>query len=414
MLDLQLSIPSSWEIVPLKVVASQIRRGLTPNYVDHSPIRVVGQTAVRHGRVSWEQARPHGQAYSPLDSEKGSLLLGDVLVNSTGTGTLGRVAYCESLPRGSFYVADSHVTVVRPNPERVLPRFLYYWLESAPLQGLLSSMVVGSTNQIELSRDRFAVAPVALPSLEEQRAIADYLDVGCGRMDDIARKSRSLQTVSDERVDSSIMNLVGRSRLTGADGFKCVPIRRVLRKLNRKTKDTAEVVTAFRDGQVTARSLRRLDGYTVSSSTAPQGQGVEVGDVVVHGLDGFSGAIGDAEAAGNCSPVNHVCLPVDGGDPAFYGRLLRLLALDGYLELFATSTRERAVDFRNWEKFAGIPVPEIPITRQREIGVDILSGRIAKTRIEDFCKLIGERRNSLIAAAVTGRIDVTTARGVDV
>lgn len=66
----------------------------------------------------------------------------------------------------------------------------------------------------------------------------------------------------------------------------------------------------------------------------------------------------------------HVCTPIEG-DGAFYGRLLRLLALDGYLGNFATSTRERAVDFRNWDLFGRIPLPVVPSRLQRTIGDQI-------------------------------------------
>ncbi|MDN5914613.1 MAG: hypothetical protein L0I76_05815 [Pseudonocardia sp.] len=223
-----------------------------------------------------------------------------------------------------------------------------------------------------------------------------------------------MQRLLSERADSLIAEMIGESALAKDGGAECAPLRRLLRKQTRPAGSTDEVVTAFRDGQVTARSLRRAEGYTMSSSTEPQGQAVEAGDVVVHGLDGFSGAIGDAEASGNCSPVNHVCIPCDGGSGVFYGRLLRSLALDGYLGLFATSTRERAVDFRSWELFGAIPIPNIRPDRQLEVEQLILAARGLRVELDQFKKLLTEHRLALITAAVTGQIDVTTARGVEV
>jgi type I restriction enzyme S subunit len=160
--------------------------------------------------------------------------------------------------------------------------------------------------------------------------------------------------------------------------------------------------------------LRRAEGYTLSAATDPQGQYVHVNDVVVHGLDGFAGAIGTSEASGNCSPVYHVCVPVGDGDSRFLGRLLRLLALQGYLGNFATSTRERAVDFRNWDLFGRIPVPVVPAAEQQAIGELITKLRPLREAIERSAALAAERRQALITAAVTGQFDVSTASGRNV
>jgi type I restriction enzyme, S subunit len=197
------------------------------------------------------------------------------------------------------------------------------------------------------------------------------------------------------------MEVVGRSEIVPAGREPSVEIRRVLEKLER-TPVVAEMITAFRDGQVTTRTARGKDGFTNSWTDNARVQGVQVGDVVVHGLDGFSGAIGDSEADGVCSPVYHVCQPMDGGDPAFYGRLLRRLALTGYLGNFAISTRERAVDFRNWDLFGRIPIPFVSIEQQREIGSRIRTLRPLIDLVEKSEVLAVERKSALITQAATG------------
>ena len=65
--------------------------------------------------------------------------------------------------------------------------------------------------------------------------------------------------------------------------------------------------------------------FTEAWNEAPTLQGVLQGDVIIHGLDGFAGAVGTSEVAGVCSPIYHVCEPIDG-DPHYLGRMLRLLA----------------------------------------------------------------------------------------
>jgi type I restriction enzyme S subunit len=141
---------------------------------------------------------------------------------------------------------------------------------------------------------------------------------------------------------------------------------------------------------------------------------VRVGDVVVHGLDGFAGAIGTSEAEGNCSPVYHVLTPKGEGDVLYYGRMLRTLALKEYLTGFSFSTRERAFDFRNWDMFGRIPIPVTSLSEQRHIGEQIQTVRPLRDKFEKFGKLLAERRQSLITAAVTGQFDVSTASGRNV
>jgi type I restriction enzyme S subunit len=211
----------------------------------------------------------------------------------------------------------------------------------------------------------------------------------------------------EERTDSLIRRRIGESALAHPEsGSSATQIKRVLSKLQRPAMPGAEMATAFRDGQVTARSLRRADGYTLSWTEKAQLQGVRKDDVVIHGLDGFAGAIGASEIDGVCSPVYHVCAPRAGGDSVYLGRLLRILAVSGYLGLFASSTRERAVDFRNWDLFGRIPIPDVHSSEQREIGNSIRKILPLKVAVERSAELASEYRQALITAAVTGQIDI--------
>lgn len=248
---------------------------------------------------------------------------------------------------------------------------------------------------------------VPVPPVSAQRAIADYLDAEIQALDDLLATKHRLVELLQERIDSAIMDLVGRSEIVAdLPTVPALPTRRLLVKNERAPEPGAEMVTAFRDGQVTARSLRRSEGFTESWTDESPVQGVRRGDVVAHGLDGFAGAIGTAESDGVCSPIYHVCSPVDGGDVDFYGRMLRLLATTGYLGNFATSTRERAVDFRNWDLFGRIPIPAVDPAEQRRIGDRIRRLSPVREAVTRSSALIGERKRALITAAVTGQIEI--------
>jgi len=270
---------------------------------------------------------------------------------------------------------------------------------------------VTSTIQ-NFNAERYANIHISAPPFDEQRRIADFLDAETGRVDRLMSSQLQVLNLLEERANAQILQIIGQSLLVRLEGTPIIPMRRVVQKLYRPTMPTEEVITAFRDGQVTSRFVRRSEGYTLSASTDIQGQGVEVGDIVIHGLDGFAGAIGDSEASGNCSPVYHICIPIDGGNSTFYGRLLRLLSLSDYLALYGGSARERAVDFRNWKIFGRAPIPQVEPAAQHEIGNSITRIRPLREEVKRFNERLTERRQALITAAVTGQIDVTTAGGL--
>jgi type I restriction enzyme S subunit len=283
-------------------------------------------------------------------------------------------------------------------------RFLLWAIRGERAQIL--SRMQGSTHKTIYMPDLEDLR-VSLPPLAEQRAIADYLDVETARIDALIAKKQQLIHLLEERIDAEIGTWIERSDLVDPAGHASVELRRTLRKLDRPP-DSHEMITAFRDGQVTTRSARGREGFTNSWTENSKVQGVAIGDVVVHGLDGFSGAIGDSESDGVCSPVYHVC-EAKSGDPAFVSRLLRRLALTGYLGNFAVSTRERAVDFRNWDLFGRIPIPEVPNDVQNRVGGRIRAIRPLREAVDRSSELANERKSALITRVVTGEFAVPGA-----
>ncbi|MFN3219831.1 MAG: hypothetical protein ACE367_25365 [Acidimicrobiales bacterium] len=344
--------------------------------------------------------------FDPVEQSRFALVPGDVLVTE-GSGSLSAVG-ASSVWSGEIPgTVCFQNTLLRLRPRKSTdPRFLAWWCRYAFADGLFASIATGA-NIHHLSAERVRALPMTYLPLDRQRAIAGYLDTETARIDALITKKRRMIELLEERVDSRIRDWIGRSELVcdASDvSVNSAPIRRVLTKLDRWSRN-GEMITAFRDGEVTTRAARGREGFTNSWTEDARVQAVEVGDVVVHGLDGFSGAIGDAQLPGVCSPVYHVC-SAGRGDGAFYGRLLRLLALDGYLGNFATSTRERAVDFRNWDLFGRIPVPEVPLSEQLLIGNQIRAIRPLRRSIEQSETLAQERRQALITAAVRGEVAI--------
>ncbi|WP_327688137.1 restriction endonuclease subunit S [Streptomyces tubercidicus] len=404
----------TFESVPLKFLAQEAQTGPfgsqlgSTEYVDGG-IPVINPSNIREGRLIADRAATvSAVTVDRLRVHK--ILPGDVLF--ARRGELGRSAMASENERG--WLCGTGSIRVRLAQGVMDPVFVGYALQNAEARSYFERSAVGSTMG-NLNTEIVLGLRVPNPTMGEQRRIADFLDGETGKLFDLVTKKRNLIALMSERIDSRVLQHVGDSRLVRSTvGAPALPIRRVLSKVVRPAVMDLGTITAYRDGQVTDRATRRAEGYTMSASTEPQGQNVQVGDVVVHGLDGFAGAIGTSEACGNCSPVYHVCVPLHDGNSRYLGRLLRLLALQGYLGNFATSTRERAVDFRNWDLFGRIPIPVVAAAEQHEIGEWITQVRPLREAVERSAALAAERRLALITAAVTGQFDVSTASGRNV
>lgn len=165
------------------------------------------------------------------------------------------------------------------------------------------------------------------------------------------------------------------------------------------------VVTAFRDGQVTLRTNRRIDGFTEADKEIGY-QGVIPGDLVIHAMDAFAGAIGVSDSEGKMSPVCSVCEPKPGVISRYYGYLMRNIALTGYITSLAKGIRERSTDFR-WADARLIPVP-VPKNQQQI--VTFLDRETAKldtliAKQEKLIELLQEKRQAVISHAVTKGLD---------
>jgi type I restriction enzyme S subunit len=292
------------------------------------------------------------------------------------------------------------------------PKFLQYLLLSAPyLQELTRVSKWQPPSQFDISWEQLRQVRIIAPTLKSQERIANYLDAETGRIDDLIIKKQLLLELLDQRIDAMVAESIGKSLLgqgTSArlSGTPMVAVKRVLEKVRRQPDASVETVTAYRDGQVTSRLIRRPDGYTESAEEYSNVQGVLTGDVVIHGLDGFAGAIGTSEVDGVCSPVYHVCTVRGEMDSDYFSRLLRVLAVSGYLQTFTSSTRERAYDFRNWDLFGAIHVPIAPLDEQRRIGDLVRSLRPLRALVSRSERIALERRQALITAAVTGQLDI--------
>lgn len=163
-----------WERKRLGEVCEFLNRGVSPKYVETGGVIVLNQRCIRDHRVNYEIARRHDVTAKGVKADR-FVQAGDVLVNSTGEGTLGRVAQLRESPSEPATV-DSHVTIVRPKPGLFFPEFFGYALRDIETE--LQKSGEGCGGQTELNRSVLAEKfLVRFPSsLSEQRRIVGVLD----------------------------------------------------------------------------------------------------------------------------------------------------------------------------------------------------------------------------------------------
>lgn len=179
----------------------------------------------------------------------------------------------------------------------------------------------------------------------------------------------------------------------------------IFKKIERKVNEEDQIVTCFRDGQVTLRANRRTEGFT--NALKEHGyQGIRKGDLVIHAMDAFAGAIGISDSDGKATPVYSVCLPHNKQkiDVYFYAYYLRNLALSGFISSLAKGIRERSTDFR-YADFAELLLPIPPYLEQQKIA-QFLDDKTAKIDqavdlAEKQIALLKEHKQILIQNAVT-------------
>lgn len=181
----------------------------------------------------------------------------------------------------------------------------------------------------------------------------------------------------------------------------------LFRRMDRPVRDSDEVVTCFRDGTVTLRKNRRLRGFTESLKEIGY-QGIRRGDLVIHAMDAFAGAVGVSDSDGKGTPVYSVCEPASNANANYYAHLIGEMARSQWILALATGIRERSTDFR-FERFASQMVPLPPLAEQNAI-VRFLGNadRQIKRYIRAKKMLIGllnEQRQKAVKRAITRGVD---------
>ena len=263
-----------------------------------------------------------------------------------------------------------------------------------------------------------------LPPKDEQEKIASYLDEKIAKIDaSISGKEKFIELLKEQKqiiINDAVtkgLNKNAKFKNSGVEWLGEIPShwkfekgKWLFKKVKRPIRQTDEIVTCFRDGQVTLRANRRIDGFTNALKEYGY-QGIRKGDLVIHNMDAFAGAIGISDSDGKATPVYSVCIPYNENIvfSGYYAKYLRNLAMKDFLLSLAKGIRERSTDFR-FKDFGELEFPLPPKDEQEKI-VEYIENKISKidkllNLEQEYIKSLKEYKASLIDSVVTGKVRI--------
>lgn len=418
------TIPNNWNVGRIKdilaVLTDYTANGSfgdlakNVNYLDYEGYaRLVRLTDLREDLQNDDGVYVSEYSYNYL--AKSSLFGNEILVANVGAYA---GLFCIMPENKGICTLGPNMFLIRTK-ESMLAKYLYYMGRSNAVWEQLRQKSV-ATAQPKLNKTDIKNIYLCIPPVDEQNRIVRFLDNKSNEIDelisDIKSEIETLEKYKKSTITESVtkgLNRDVRQKDSGVQWigvipqhWECVKGKYILRYLQKPVREDDGVITCFRDGEVTLRSNRREDGFTMSDKEIGY-QGIDVGDLVVHGMDGFAGSIGISDSRGKASPVLNV-LDTDM-DKKYVMYYLRSMAYSDVFLALATGIRVRSCDLR-WNKLAELLYPVPP--KEEQIAI---SKYIDKT-IEETNKIIelkkqqletlDEYKKSLIYEYVTGKKEV--------
>lgn len=402
------NIPASWDVVKFKSIC-------TPKSILNSGNRELLSVYLDRGVIRYADST-NMQVHKPSESldKYQNVDVGDLVMNN-------QQAWRGSVGVSKYKGIISPAYLIYKLSDLCYPNYMNYVFRDCTMvqQYEYCSRGVGSI-QRNVSTQWLKQASVLLPPLDEQKKIAEFLDAKCSEIDALIADIRTQIETLEQYKRSTVIETVTKGLDSNVplkdsgiqwigkipETWNCVRGKYILQYITKPVKENDGVITCFRDGEVTLRSKRREDGFTMADKEIGY-QGIDVGDLVVHGMDGFAGAIGISDSRGKASPVLNVLETEQNKRYIMY--FLRSMAYGDVFLALATGIRVRSCDLR-WNKLAELFYP-IPSLEEQNAIVDYIDRIIKETNdvIVDKTKQIATLeayKKSIIFEYVTGKKEV--------
>lgn len=415
--------PATWSLKKIKYC-------LQERIEKNNPVRttdILSLTA-KQGVIPYDQKEGGGNKPKEDVSAYRLACPGDIVMNSMNilSGSVGLSQY--------FGCVSPVYYMLRPRDTKEDVRYYNYIFQTTMFQRSLYGLGNGilikesgngklNTIRMRIPMDKFGGLFIPVASVDEQKRIADFLDGKCAEIDSLIADVQAQIDVLEQYKRSVITETVTKGLNPDVEikdsgiqwigmmpsHWECIRGKYILKYIQKTVRNDDGVITCFRDGEVTLRSNRREDGFTMADKEIGY-QGIDVGDLVVHGMDGFAGAIGISDSRGKASPVLNVLETEQNKRYIMY--FLRSMAYSDVFLALATGIRVRSCDLR-WNKLAELFYPVPPIEEQDAI-VAHIDSVLKKTNDviadkKEQLAVLEAYKKSLIYEYVTGKKEVPTA-----
>ncbi len=419
------AIPANWSIMPIKYIKADTKNSFvdgpfgsnlkSDHYVDDGDVYVVESGFISTGKFIYKDfktiTKEHFETIKRSECVEGDIIIAKIGANYGMAGELPR------LDKQSVVSGNSLKLTL--NQEIMLNYLFIRQLELAKNNGGFIN-IVNETAQPALSLNSLNSFRLLVPPISEQTTIVRFLYDKCTEIDYAITDIQSQIEALEEYKRSVITEAVTKGldpdvemRDSGVQWIGMMPThwdcqrgKYILRYVQKPVRDDDGVITCFRDGEVTLRSNRREEGFTMADKEIGY-QGIDVGDLVVHGMDGFAGSIGISDSRGKASPVLNVLDTEQNKRYIMY--YLRSMAYNDVFVALATGIRVRSCDLR-WNKLAELLYPMPPVEEQQAI-VEHIDSVLERTNAiiadkKQQIETIEEYKKSLIFEYVTGKKEV--------
>ena len=412
-------IPVHWDFVNVKSLFEERKEKNTPLKTDF----ILSLTA-KQGVIPYSEKKSGGNKAKDDISKYNIAHKNDLLVNCMNvvSGSSGVSNYYGAIsPVYYALYTRSQKTNIRYY-EYLFRNSLFYTSLVGLGNGLM--MKVSSTGKLNTVRKRIPMnklnkVMLPYPPSEEQDQIVRFLDWKITEMNHFIHEKKKEIRLLEELKKAMICKfalegLTKDTKFYKSDypwinkvpiGWKETRLKNVLKKLNRIAHPEDELLVCSNSGKVIFRGDSRL-GLVASSDDIYQG--VRKGDLLIHGMDTWHGAIAVSNYDGKCTPVVHVC---DSNENKRYiAYYLQALAYKKVYKAISNGVRENTSDFRSWNKAGSINIL-IPPTEEQNAISNLLDKKC--NEIEDMIEglrmeisYVTELRTKTIADVITGKVDV--------
>ena len=354
--------------------------------------------------------KPTLRTINPLARDRHLLQSGDLLLEKSGGGDRQPVGVVVLFSWKGSAVCSNFIARMTVRDRHYCPRFLTYLHDSLYRVGINRRSIKQSTGIQNLDSKSYLNERVAMPNLEEQRAVAAFLDLETERIDNLVRKKQRLVELLREERTVLISHAVTRgldsdapTKETGVEWLGAIPAHWKLQRL--------KALSEMKSGEsITSMSIRDSGPYPVFGGNGIRGYTSGFTHEGVHLLIGRQGALcGNVHVArGRFWASEHavVVSPEQPNIVEWFGALLEAMDLNQYS--VAAAQPGLAVDrLRDLQ----IPVPPDPekhaiadFLDRETAGIDVLVAKVTEA-----IERLREYRTALMSAVVTGRIDVRHA-----